>query len=43
MKTIEFKKILKEKTPQEIIGLHTHWKIYLTNKQLQQVIDLKNK
>lgn len=43
MKTIEFKRLLKQDKPAHIIFLHTISKIFLTDKQLQQVIDLKNK
>ena len=41
MKTIEFKKLLKEKEPKEIIYMHTMWKINLTGSQLDQCIKLK--
>lgn len=43
MKKKEFNKLLKEKTPKEIIYMYTMWKINLTDKQLDYVIDLKNK
>ena len=43
MKKIEFNKLLKQDKPTHIIFLHTISKIFLTDKQLQQVIDLKNK
>lgn len=38
----EFKKLLKKKTPQQIIGMYTHWLIKLTDKQLEKCIELKN-
>lgn len=43
MKTVEFNKLIKKYNPQYIIYLHTTWRIYLTNKQLDKVIELKNK
>lgn len=45
MKKNEFIKILKEyeNDPKRIIGKHIHSKINLTSKQLDIVIDLKNK
>lgn len=49
MKPVEFKKLLKEDDPKHIIFRYTH-SVYLengidnlTDKQLQKVIDLKNK
>lgn len=42
MKIKEFKKLLKTDSPKHIIFLHTISKIYLTDKQLQLVIDMKN-
>lgn len=42
MKTKDFKKLLKEKTPKEIIGMHINWKIFLTNRQLDILIEKKN-
>lgn len=41
MKLKNFKTLLKEDTPKHIIFLHTISRIYLTNNQLQKVIDLK--
>jgi hypothetical protein len=41
MKKIEFEKLIEEEKPQRIISMHTHNKIYLTNKQLDKVIELK--
>lgn len=38
MRNKDFSKILKEEQPQKIIGLHTHHKIFLTNKQIDEVI-----
>ena len=43
MRIKDFKKILKDKTPEEIIYMHISWKIYLTNNQLEKVLELKNK
>ncbi len=43
MKKKEFNKLLKEKTPKEIINMYTTLKIYLTDRQLDYVINLKNK
>lgn len=42
MEQKKFKKLLKEKSPQQIIGMYTHWLIYLTDKQLDKCIKLKN-
>lgn len=42
MTKIEFEKLLKEKTPKQIIRMHCNWVINLTNKQLDKVIELKN-
>lgn len=41
MRIKDFKKILKDKTPKEIIYMHISWKIYLTNNQLKKVLELK--
>lgn len=43
MSTSKFKKLLDKGDYRRIIGLHTHWKINLTNKQLDRVLKLKNK
>ena len=43
MKDREFKKLLKEHSAKEIIYMHTDSKINLTSKQLDKVIELKNK
>ncbi len=43
MEDKKFKKMLKEKGPRKMIGLHTHWIVKLTNKQLYKCIELKNK
>ena len=49
MKQIEFKKLLKEDNPKHIIFRYTHAPYLkngidnLTNKQLEKVINLKNK
>lgn len=39
----DLKKLKKEKTPKQIIYLHCHNEIYLTDKQLNEMIELKNK
>ncbi|MBQ7798758.1 MAG: hypothetical protein IJ371_06525 [Clostridia bacterium] len=39
----DLKKLKKEKTPKQIIYLHCHNEIYLTSKQLTEIIELKNK
>jgi len=41
MRIKEFKKIIKEKTPRDIIAMHTHNKIYLTDKQIDKLIELR--
>lgn len=41
MRVCDFKKIKKEKTPQQIIGLHTHEKIKLTPRQLNELLESK--
>ena len=43
MSTSKFKELLDTGDYRKIIGLHTHWKINLTNKQLDKVLQLKNK
>ena len=43
MSTSKFKKLLDTGDYTKIIGLHTHWKINLTNKQLDRVLKLKSK
>lgn len=43
MKVNEFKKLLKKDNPQHILYLHTMLKITLTNKQIDEVLSLKNK
>jgi hypothetical protein len=42
MEEKKFRKLLKEKSPQRIIGMHTHWIIKLSDKQLEKCIKLKN-
>lgn len=42
MKTKDFKKLSNEKTPEQIIGMHINWKIFLTNRQLDILIEKKN-
>ena len=41
MRTKDFNKLIKEKTPREIIAMHTHNKIYLTDKQINKLIELR--
>lgn len=43
MKIKEFNKLLKIEKPKKIIYMHCIEKIFLTKKQLNIVIDLKNK
>lgn len=43
MSTSKFKELLDTGDYRKIIGLHTHWKINLTNKQLDRVLKLKSK
>lgn len=43
MSTKKFKELIETENYQRIIGLYTHLKINLTNKQLDHVINLKNK
>lgn len=43
MSTSKFKKLLDTEDYRRIIGLYTHWKINLTDKQLDRVLKLKNK
>lgn len=43
MKSREFKKLLKEDKPQHIIFLHTIEKIFLTDKQIEKVLEKRNK
>ena len=43
MSTSKFKRLLDTGDYRRIIGLHTHWKINLTDKQLNRVLKLKNK
>lgn len=42
MEEKKFRKLLKEKSPQRIIGMHTHCIIKLSDKQLEKCIKLKN-
>lgn len=42
MSTSKFKRLIATEDYQRIIGLYTHWKINLTNKQLDRVLKLKN-
>lgn len=41
MKKLNVRKLVKEKSPSEILTEYMEGKIYLTNKQLQFVIDKK--
>lgn len=43
MKTIELKKLKKEKSPKQIIYLHCHNEIYLTEKQIDNLIKERDK
>ena len=43
METKAFKKLLKEKEPKKIIYMHCNHEIYLTGKQIDKLIDLKEK
>lgn len=43
MSTNKFKKLINTENYQKIIGLYTHLKINLTDKQLDRVLKLKNK
>lgn len=43
MKVKEFKKLKKELDAKQIIYLHCHNLIYLTSRQLGEVIELKNR
>lgn len=43
MRNTEFKKIIKNDNPKHIIFLHTISEIYLTDKQLDKVIEMKNR
>jgi len=42
MEKKKFEKLLKEKTPKQLIFMHHSWQITLTSKQLDKVIRLKN-
>jgi hypothetical protein len=39
----DFNKLKKQLDPQKIIRKHCNLEIYLTDRQLQEIIDLKNK
>ena len=41
MRIRDFNKLLKEKPLRDIIAMHTHNKIYLTDKQIDKIIELK--
>ena len=41
MRTKDLAKLKKTKTPQQIIYLHCHNEIYLTDKQIDEMIELK--
>ena len=43
MKKIDFEKLTKEKTPRDIIAMHTKSIIYLTDRQIEKVIELRGK
>ena len=38
MKMKELKQLKKKKTPQQIIALHIHNRLFLTNKQINELI-----
>lgn len=42
MENKKFRELLKQKTPKQIIALHTHLKIKLSDKQLDLCIKKKN-
>lgn len=41
MKIKEFEKLIKEKKPQEIITMHLRNKLYLTDKQIDKLLELR--
>lgn len=43
MERKKLKELLKKKTPKEMIKLYCLGDIYLTDKQLEEMIELKNK
>ncbi len=43
MKKIDFEKLTKEKAPRDIIALHIKSIIYLTERQIEKVIELRGK
>lgn len=43
MKRVDFEKLTKEKEPQDIIRMHIRNEIYLTNKQLDELFELRGK
>lgn len=43
MEKKKFEKLLKEKTPKQLIFMHHSWQITLSPRQLDKVIQLKNK
>ena len=43
MRIKDLAKLKKEKTPQQIIYLHCHNKIFLTNNQIDKLIKERNK
>lgn len=42
MKTIIFNRLVKYRKPKDILNMYLDSRIWLTDKQLQKVIDLKN-
>ena len=42
MKKIEFEKLMDEKEPQDIISMHINSEIYLTDKQIDKVIEKRD-
>lgn len=43
MKIVDFKKLIEKEEPKKIIAMHCTSRIYLTDKQLNIVLNLKDK
>lgn len=43
MKIVEFKKLIEKEEPKKIIAMHYTSRVYLTDKQLDIVLNLKDK
>lgn len=41
MRIKDFEKLIKNKTPRDIIAMHTKSEIYLTNKQIDKLFELR--